>query len=303
MVRALRASPPARAAISARTASGSVSPSASSPRRITLSSSESSSGCNSKSWTRLSSAELTSKYGFSVVAPISVTSPSSTTGSSASCWALLKRWISSRKRIVRCPWVPRRSRARAITARTSFTEAETAESSSKAAPVVAATIRASVVLPIPGGPKKIADPTRSSAIARRSAEPSPSMCSWPASSSSVRGRRRSASGAVSGSRWAAASENRSLNTRSGAGKAGTCAPGSLRRAYGSCLKVCSARAETGADGARGRVPARPSGSRAQATTSVTSAPTSCSPSRRRRQSGRTTTSSSSSARTRRRSSG
>jgi hypothetical protein len=41
---------------------------------------------------------LTSKYGFSVVAPISVTSPSSTAGRSASCWALLKRWISSRKK-------------------------------------------------------------------------------------------------------------------------------------------------------------------------------------------------------------
>ena len=52
---------------------------------------------------RESSAELTSKYGFSVVAPISVTSPSSTAGSSASCWALLKRWISSRKKIVGSP--------------------------------------------------------------------------------------------------------------------------------------------------------------------------------------------------------
>ena len=40
----------------------------------------------------------------------------------------------------------------AMTARTSATEAETAESSSKAAPVVAATMRASVVFPLPGGP-------------------------------------------------------------------------------------------------------------------------------------------------------
>ena len=95
---------------------------------------------------------MTSKYGFSVVAPISVTSPSSTAGRSASCWALLKRWISSRKRIVRWPDPPSRSRARASTSRTSFTVAETAESSSKAAPVVSATMRASVVLPVPGGP-------------------------------------------------------------------------------------------------------------------------------------------------------
>ena len=54
---------------------------------------------------------MTSKYGFSVVAPISVTMPSSTAGSSASCCALLKRWISSRKRIVRWPFAPSRSRA------------------------------------------------------------------------------------------------------------------------------------------------------------------------------------------------
>ena len=51
---------------------------------------------------RDSSGGLTSKYGFSVVAPISTSRPSSTDGSSASCWALLKRWISSRNRIV--PW-------------------------------------------------------------------------------------------------------------------------------------------------------------------------------------------------------
>ena len=37
-----------------------------------------------------------------MVAPISVTSPSSTAGSSASCWALLKRWISRGRR----PWRP-----------------------------------------------------------------------------------------------------------------------------------------------------------------------------------------------------
>ena len=37
------------------------------------------------------------KYGFSVVAAIRVTQRFSTAGSSESCWALLKRWISSRK--------------------------------------------------------------------------------------------------------------------------------------------------------------------------------------------------------------
>ena len=43
---------------------------------------------------------MTSKYGFSVVAPMSVIVPSSTCGRSASCWALLKRWISSMNRTV-----------------------------------------------------------------------------------------------------------------------------------------------------------------------------------------------------------
>src|SRR2546430_4179672 len=39
-------------------------------------------------------------FGFSVVAPISVTMPFSTHGRKSSCWARLNRWISSQKRIV-----------------------------------------------------------------------------------------------------------------------------------------------------------------------------------------------------------
>src|SRR3954454_11667055 len=57
---------------------------------------------------RDNSAELTSKNGFSVVAPTRNTRPSSTAGSSVSCCALLKRWISSRKKIVGSPLVVRR---------------------------------------------------------------------------------------------------------------------------------------------------------------------------------------------------
>ena len=139
-------------------------------------------------------------------------SPSSTAGSSASCCALLKRWISSRKRIVRPPVPPSRSRARVITPRTSPTEAETADSSSNSAPVVSATIRASVVFPVPGGPYRIIEPTRSASIASRSAECGPRMCCWPTNSSSVRGRRRIASGATSGSRSRMASAKRSPMT-------------------------------------------------------------------------------------------
>ena len=74
--------------------------------------------------------------------------------------------------------------------------------------VLAATMRASVVLPVPGGPKKIDDETRSSSIARRSAAPSPTSCGWPVNSSSARGRRRSASGACAARRSSAASSNR-----------------------------------------------------------------------------------------------
>ena len=94
---------------------------------------------------------MTSKNGFSVVAPIIVISPSSTAGSNASCWALLKRWISSRKKTVRRP-ARSRSSARAIIARTSARPALTADSSSKAPSAAVATIRAMVVLPVPGGP-------------------------------------------------------------------------------------------------------------------------------------------------------
>ena len=52
---------------------------------------------------RETSAPITEWNGFSVVAPIRITRPDSTTGRSASCWALLKRWISSMKSTVRWP--------------------------------------------------------------------------------------------------------------------------------------------------------------------------------------------------------
>ena len=78
-----------------------------------------------------STGELTSKKGFSVVAPIRISVPSSTPGSNASCWFLAKRWISSRKSTVRRSSVSRRWRARARTSRMSLTPAEVAERVSK----------------------------------------------------------------------------------------------------------------------------------------------------------------------------
>ena len=70
----------------------------------------SSSGLNTSTRARDSSAALSSKDGFSVVAPTSVTVPSSITGRKESCCARLKRWISSTKSSVPCP-VWRRPRA------------------------------------------------------------------------------------------------------------------------------------------------------------------------------------------------
>ena len=105
---------------------------------------------------RLRNGGLTSKNGFSVVAPIIVSVPSSTAGSNASCCALLNRWISSRNRIVPRPCSPIRWRARSITSRTSLIPALTALICSKTRLVLPATASANVVLPVPGGPQKIA---------------------------------------------------------------------------------------------------------------------------------------------------
>ena len=111
--------------------------------------------------------------------------------------------------MVRLPDAPSRSFACASTRRTSATPVCTAESSTKSALVLWATIRASVVLPLPGGPKKIMDGTRSEAIARRRPLSGPTTSAWPSNWSRVCGRSRWASGAVVWSRTSAESENRS----------------------------------------------------------------------------------------------
>ena len=115
------------------------------------------SDCSTKTFERESSAALTSKDGFSVVAPISTMSPASTRGRKASCCALLNRWISSTKTIVRWPIERRRATASAITALMSLMPAITALNGTKRARVAAAMTRASVVFPVPGGPHKIID--------------------------------------------------------------------------------------------------------------------------------------------------
>ena len=69
-----------------------------------------------------------------LVAATRMTQPFSTPGSSASCWALLKRWISSRKSTVDTPYRSRSACARSITSRTSFTPAVTADNSTNRRP-------------------------------------------------------------------------------------------------------------------------------------------------------------------------
>ena len=144
---------------------------------------------------RDSSAAFTSKLGFSVVAPSSRTTPLSTWGRIASCWALLKRWISSMNRTVRRP-TRSRSRPRSTMRRRSATPAPTALTASKAELVMVATMRARVVLPLPGGPQRTSEGRASSSRARRSTEPGPTACSCPTNSSRLRGRIRVDSGAA-----------------------------------------------------------------------------------------------------------
>ena len=144
---------------------------------------------------RDSSGEITLKNGFSVVAATSVTQRFSTPGSRASCWALLNRWTSSTNSTVSLPPATSSARAESIAARTSFTPADTADTSTNRRSVCWLRIAAIVVLPVPGGPHSSRDIDWSPSISRRSGAPSARSCSWPTSSSSVRGRIRTASGA------------------------------------------------------------------------------------------------------------
>ena len=165
-------------------------------------------GCSRHSEARLNRGGLTSKKGFSVVAPMSTTSPSSTAGSSTSCWDLLKRCTSSMKSMVPWPCSPRRRWASARASRTSFTPAAVADSVTRCLAVASASRRARVVLPVPAGPHRIDDPTRSDSASRRKGAPGPTRCSWPTTSSRVRGRRRAARGAWRWRRRSAASAKR-----------------------------------------------------------------------------------------------
>ena len=103
-----------------------------------------------------------------MVAPTRMTVPSSITGRKESCWARLKRWISSTNSSVWRPLV-RRSRAASNTFFRSATPEKIAEICSKASSVSPASSRATVVLPVPGGPQKIIEPSEPARIIRVSA--------------------------------------------------------------------------------------------------------------------------------------
>ena len=154
------------------------------------------SGSRRSSRLRESSGEITEKNGFSVVAATRVTQRFSTPGSRASCCALLNRCTSSTNRTVSWPVATSSARAASIAARTSFTPAETADTSTKRRSVCWLRIAAIVVFPVPGGPHSSSDMDWSPSTSCRSGEPGARSCSWPTSSSSVRGRMRTASGAA-----------------------------------------------------------------------------------------------------------
>src|SRR5690349_10623577 len=146
---------------------------------------------------------------------MSVTVPASTCGRSASCWSLLKRWISSMNRTVRVPFSARRSWAVAMAPRTSATPLITAESVMNSAPIASARIRASVVLPVPGGPHSSSDVSLPRDTERRSGPASPTRCPWPWNSSKLRGRIRAGSGCRSGGGWKSASGRAPVTRRLG----------------------------------------------------------------------------------------
>src|SRR5690606_40942568 len=110
---------------------------------------------NTYTWQRESNAEITSKEGFSVVAPINVTNPRSTAPRRESCCDFEKRWISSMNKMGCSCWKLRSWVALSMTSRTSFTPELMAVRLKKGRLNCVEIIDASVVLPTPGGPHKI----------------------------------------------------------------------------------------------------------------------------------------------------
>ena len=121
---------------------------------------------------RDSSGATTENDGFSVVAATNNTTRFSTAESSASCCVLENRCTSSMNSTV-CSPLSSALRASSMTARTSLTPADSADSASNRRPVACETSAASVVLPLPGGPYRMADATPEPSTRRRSGDPAP----------------------------------------------------------------------------------------------------------------------------------
>ena len=142
---------------------------------------------------RDSSAEFSSKAGFSVVAPIRVSVPSSTKGRKASCCALLKRCTSSTNST---HWRPaaRSARPAATASRMALTPSITADRDSMRLCAAAHSRRARVVLPTPGGPHRIMECSGCASRQRRRGLPGASRWLWPTKSSARAGRSSAARG-------------------------------------------------------------------------------------------------------------
>ena len=136
--------------------SGSCFSSSFSARWVSNSSSARESRSSTITCARLITAAFSSKLGFSVVAPTSRIVPSSIWGKNPSCWALLKRWISSTNSSVPCPFC-RRILAASNTLRSSGTPEKIALIWTKCRSVSSAKSRAIVVFPTPGGPQKMSE--------------------------------------------------------------------------------------------------------------------------------------------------
>ena len=139
--------------------------------------------------------------GFSVVEPMNRTTPLSSAGSMMSLCDLLHRWHSSSNTVVVFPYSFRSVSACSRIWRISFTPVETALIFTNLLRVASAMMLASVVFPQPGGPKKMLEVRLSASMARRSSLPGPTTCFCPINSSKVRGRIRSANGALLLANW------------------------------------------------------------------------------------------------------
>ncbi len=142
------------------------------------------------------SALMTVKLGFSVVAPMRVIIHFSTQGRSTSCWDLLHRWISSRKRIV-CRHSLKFFCAFPIIFTTSSFFARTAERWKNSASIDFEITLARLVFPHPGGHQRRIDGSRPASINFRIGLPGPIRWDCPTRSSSFSGLRREARGVMS----------------------------------------------------------------------------------------------------------